>query len=91
MVDPGCGFFCCCSLSSTCSHQARLGDTGLLNHLLRHIANKIATAVPSVAAQHRQRPEYWLDPAELVALQQKAGVADPYWVPPPGWKPDQTS
>jgi hypothetical protein len=31
--------------------------------------------------------EYWLEPANLAEVRQEAGVSDPYWVPPPGWKP----
>jgi hypothetical protein len=30
--------------------------------------------------------EYWLEPAELADIREEAGVSDPYWVPPPGWK-----
>lgn len=29
---------------------------------------------------------YWLESADLVDIRKKAGVADPYWIPPPGWK-----
>uniref|UniRef100_A0A0E0FE50 PTC1-like winged helix-turn-helix domain-containing protein n=1 Tax=Oryza meridionalis TaxID=40149 RepID=A0A0E0FE50_9ORYZ len=70
--------------------RAHIGDTGLLDHLLRHIADKVA---PGGAERFRRRHnaggglEYWLEPAELAAVRRKAGVADPYWVPPPGWKP----
>ena len=31
--------------------------------------------------------EYWLEPAELAEVRRQACVSDPYWVPPPGWKP----
>jgi hypothetical protein len=31
--------------------------------------------------------EYWLEPADLAEVRREAGVSDPYWVPPPGWKP----
>ncbi|KAL5205748.1 hypothetical protein ABZP36_033957 [Zizania latifolia] len=70
--------------------RAHIGDTGLLDHLLRHIAGNLA---PGRAERFRRRHnadgilEYWLEPAELVALRREAGVTDPYWVPPPGWKP----
>ncbi|KAF0911267.1 hypothetical protein E2562_008025 [Oryza meyeriana var. granulata] len=70
--------------------RAHIGDTGLLDHLLKHIADKLA---PGRAERFRRRHnadgamEYWLEPAELVAVRREAGVADPYWVPPPGWKP----
>ncbi|KDO49950.1 hypothetical protein CISIN_1g040011mg, partial [Citrus sinensis] len=31
--------------------------------------------------------EYWLESADLVNVRKQAGVQDPYWTPPPGWKP----
>ncbi|KAJ6703799.1 PROTEIN DYAD [Salix viminalis] len=31
--------------------------------------------------------EYWLEKADLVDIRKEAGVQDPYWTPPPGWKP----
>ncbi|KAJ8555161.1 hypothetical protein K7X08_012657 [Anisodus acutangulus] len=31
--------------------------------------------------------EYWLEDAYLVDIRNEAGVNDPYWVPPSGWKP----
>ncbi|KAK4364657.1 hypothetical protein RND71_016015 [Anisodus tanguticus] len=31
--------------------------------------------------------EYWLEDADLVDIRNEAGVNDPYWVPPSGWKP----
>ncbi|XP_040385676.1 protein AMEIOTIC 1 homolog [Oryza brachyantha] len=69
--------------------RKHIGDTGLLDHLLRHIADKLA---PGRADRFRRRHNadggmvYWLEPAELFAVRREAGVADPYWVPPPGWK-----
>ncbi|KAL6643885.1 hypothetical protein ACP70R_018651 [Stipagrostis hirtigluma subsp. patula] len=67
-----------------------IGDTGLLDHLLRHVADK----VPAGSAERVRRRynatgalEYWLEPAELAAVRREAGVTDQYWVPPPGWKP----
>ncbi|KAL2893070.1 Protein DYAD [Bienertia sinuspersici] len=67
-----------------------IGDTGLLDHLLKHMAGKIA---PGGKDRFRRRHnpegamEYWLESAELVEIRKQAGVTDPYWVPPPGWKP----
>ncbi|XP_071675959.1 uncharacterized protein [Lolium perenne] len=66
-----------------------IGDTGLLDHLLKHTKDKVA---PGGAERLRRRHnaegamEYWLEPAGLAAMRRDAGVADPYWVPPPGWK-----
>ncbi|PUZ67966.1 hypothetical protein GQ55_3G476700 [Panicum hallii var. hallii] len=72
--------------------QARrhIGDTGLLDHLLRHIADKVP-AGSGERVRRRYNPtgglEYWLEPAELAATRREAGVDDPFWVPPSGWKP----
>ncbi|XP_028770834.1 protein DYAD-like [Neltuma alba] len=65
-------------------------DTGLLDHLLKHMAGKVA---PGGTERFRRRHnaegamEYWLESADLVKIRQEAGVQDPYWTPPPGWKP----
>ncbi|KAK7256971.1 hypothetical protein RIF29_30614 [Crotalaria pallida] len=66
-----------------------IGDTGLLDHLLKHMAGKVA---PGGAERFRRRHnaegamEYWLESADLADLRKEAGVQDPYWTPPPGWK-----
>ncbi|XP_037492169.1 protein DYAD [Jatropha curcas] len=72
--------------------QARrlIGDTGLLDHLLKHMAGKVA---PGGEERFRRRHnaegamEYWLEKADLVDIRREAGVQDPYWTPPTGWKP----
>eukprot|EP00257_Ricinus_communis_P019161 XP_015578072.1 protein DYAD [Ricinus communis] len=72
--------------------QARklIGDTGLLDHLLKHMAGKVA---PSGEERFRRRHnaegamEYWLEKADLADIRREAGVQDPYWTPPPGWNP----
>ncbi|XP_052181292.1 protein DYAD-like [Diospyros lotus] len=70
--------------------RKRIGDTGLLDHLLKHMAGKVA---PGGAERFRRRHnaegamEYWLEGADLVDIRREAGVQDPYWTPPPGWKP----
>lgn len=69
--------------------RKRIGDTGLLDHLLKHMAGKLA---PGGQERFRRRHnpdgamEYWLESANLVNIRRDAGVTDPYWVPPPGWK-----
>ncbi|KAL7001737.1 hypothetical protein U1Q18_002885 [Sarracenia purpurea var. burkii] len=70
--------------------RKRIGDTGLLDHLLKHMAGKVA---PGGTERFRRRHnaegamEYWLENADLVDIRRVAGVQDPYWTPPPGWKP----
>ncbi|KAH9615834.1 hypothetical protein KSS87_006413 [Heliosperma pusillum] len=71
--------------------RKRIGDTGLLDHLLKHLAGKV---VPSGSKERLRRRcdaagkmEYWLESADLVNIRIEAGVKDPYWTPPPGWKP----
>lgn len=72
--------------------QARklIGDTGLLDHLLKHMSGKVA---PGGELRFRRRHnaegamEYWLENADLVDIRREAGVQDPYWTPPPGWSP----
>ncbi|XP_010671497.1 protein DYAD isoform X2 [Beta vulgaris subsp. vulgaris] len=70
--------------------RKRIGDTGLLDHLLKHLAGKV---VPRDGIDRLRRRcdtegkmEYWIESADLVNIRKEAGVADPYWVPPPGWK-----
>ncbi|KAG5558336.1 hypothetical protein RHGRI_008308 [Rhododendron griersonianum] len=69
--------------------RKQIGDTGLLDHLLKHMAGKVA---PGGAERFRRRHnaegvmEYWLESADLVDIRREAGVQDPYWTPPPGWK-----
>ncbi|XP_062215048.1 protein AMEIOTIC 1-like [Phragmites australis] len=70
--------------------RKHIGDTGLLDHLLKHMAGRVPEG-----STHRFRRrhnadgamEYWLEPAELAEVRREAGVSDPYWMPPPGWKP----
>ncbi|MED6208017.1 hypothetical protein PIB30_041089 [Stylosanthes scabra] len=65
-----------------------IGDTGLLDHLLKHMAGKVA---PGGTERFRRRHnaegamEYWLESADLVDVRRQAGVQDPFWTPPPGW------
>ncbi|KAI4378846.1 hypothetical protein MLD38_016272 [Melastoma candidum] len=70
--------------------RKRIGDTGLLDHLLKHIDGKVA---PGGLERFRRWfntdgvMEYWLESVELANMRQEAGVDDPYWVPPSWWKP----
>ncbi|CAL0325238.1 unnamed protein product [Lupinus luteus] len=62
-----------------------IGDTGLLDHLLKHIDGKVA---PGGTELFRRRfntsgtMEYWLESANLDKVCHEAGVNDPYWIPP---------
>ncbi|KAL8224029.1 hypothetical protein R6Q57_019504 [Mikania cordata] len=70
--------------------RKRIGDTGLLDHLLKHVANKVA---PDGTLRFRRSHnadgamEYWLESADLLKIRKDAGIKDPFWVPPPGWRP----
>ncbi|KAG0498964.1 hypothetical protein HPP92_003655 [Vanilla planifolia] len=69
--------------------RKHIGDTGLLDHLLKHMAGKIVSnGTERFRRRHNSEGamEYWLEPAELVETRRLAGVNDPFWVPPPGWK-----
>jgi hypothetical protein len=65
-------------------------DGAVLDHLLCHVYDKVP-AGSSERVRRRYNPagglEYWLEPAEPAATMREAGVDDPFWVPPPGWKP----
>ncbi|XP_072146700.1 protein AMEIOTIC 1-like isoform X2 [Setaria viridis] len=70
--------------------RKHIGDTGLLDHLLKHMAGRVPEgSVHRFRRRHNAdgAMEYWLEPAELAEVRRQAGVSDPYWVPPPGWKP----
>ncbi|KAJ8552826.1 hypothetical protein K7X08_020219 [Anisodus acutangulus] len=69
--------------------RKRIGDTGLLDHLLKHMAGKVAPGgTERFCRRHNAEGamEYWLESADLVNIRKEAGVNDPYWIPPPGWK-----
>lgn len=69
--------------------RKHIGDTGLLDYLLKHMAGEVfADGKERLIRRHNSEGaiEYWLELAELAELRQKAGISDPYWVPPPGWK-----
>lgn len=70
--------------------RKHIGDTGLLDHLLKHIDGKVA---PGGTERFRRCyntegiMEYWLESADLIKIKREAGVPDPNWVPPPWLKP----
>ncbi|CAL9123948.1 unnamed protein product, partial [Musa textilis] len=67
--------------------RKHIGDTGLLDHLLKHMAGKVVmNGTERFRRRHNSEGvmEYWLEPADLVEDRRKAGVVDTYWVPPPG-------
>ncbi|KAH9610631.1 hypothetical protein KSS87_017119 [Heliosperma pusillum] len=70
--------------------RKRIGDTGLLDHLLKHLAGKVVPSGGNLRLRRRCAPdgkmEYWLESADLVSIRKEAGIQDPYWTPPPGWK-----
>ncbi|XP_022756155.1 protein DYAD-like [Durio zibethinus] len=66
-----------------------IGDTGLLDHLLKHMAGKVAPGGEERFMRRHNADgamEYWLESADLMDIRKEAGVQDPYWTPPPGWK-----
>ncbi|PKA64705.1 Protein DYAD [Apostasia shenzhenica] len=68
--------------------RKHIGDTGLLDHLLKHMAGKIvADGTERFRRRHNSEGamEYWIEPADLMEFRRKAGVTDPFWVPPQGW------
>lgn len=70
--------------------RKRIGDTGLLDHMLKHLAGQVVPLDGNDRLRRRcdteGKMEYWLESADLVNLRKEAGVKDPYWIPPPGWK-----
>ncbi|GAU36734.1 hypothetical protein TSUD_318320 [Trifolium subterraneum] len=62
-----------------------IGDTGLLDHLLKHISGKVAPGGTDRFRRWHNTTgvmEYWLERADLDDVRQEAGVRDRYWVPP---------
>jgi hypothetical protein len=70
--------------------RKRIGNLGLLDHLLKHMAGMVVADGKKRFVRRYNSDgtiEYWLEPADLVQVRQGAGITDPCWVPPPGWKP----
>nr|VDD17279.1 unnamed protein product [Brassica rapa] len=66
-----------------------IGDTGLLDHLLKHMAGKVAPGGQDRFMRKHNADgamEYWLESSDLVHIRKEAGVNDPFLTPPPGWK-----
>ncbi|CAJ1937675.1 unnamed protein product [Sphenostylis stenocarpa] len=65
------------------SGRKHIGDTGLLDHLLKHIDGRVA---PGGTERFRRcfnttgTMEYWLESANLE--DKETGMEDPYWIPP---------
>ncbi|XVF16958.1 hypothetical protein REPUB_Repub10bG0075600 [Reevesia pubescens] len=66
--------------------RKRIGDTGLLDHLLKHIDGKVA---PGGIDRFRRCyntsgvMEYWLESADLANIRKEAGIS-PFWQKPDG-------
>lgn len=67
--------------------RKHIGDTGLLDHLLKHMTDTVINDGERFRRRHNSEGamEYWLEDAHLQELRRQAGV-DQYWIPPPGWK-----
>lgn len=69
--------------------RKRIGDTGLLDHLLRHIDGNVT---PGGADRFRRcyntegAMQYWLESADLIKIKLESGVCDSNWAPPSWWK-----
>ncbi|CAN7101330.1 unnamed protein product, partial [Brassica rapa subsp. narinosa] len=71
------------------SARRRIGDTGLLDHLLKHIDGNVT---PGGAERFRRchntegTMQYWLESADLIKIKLESGVCDSNWAPPSWWK-----
>ncbi|XP_057843041.1 protein AMEIOTIC 1 homolog isoform X1 [Cryptomeria japonica] len=69
--------------------RKHIGDTGLLDHLLKHMTDTVIKNGERFRRRHNAEGamEYWLEPASLMEIRKQAGIQDPWWIPPPGWQP----
>ncbi|XP_031479880.1 protein DYAD-like [Nymphaea colorata] len=69
--------------------RKHIGDTGLLDHLLKHMTDTVIGNGERFRRRHNSEGamEYWLEGANLVEQRKEAGICDPFWIPPPNWKP----
>ncbi|KAH7299653.1 hypothetical protein KP509_24G022600 [Ceratopteris richardii] len=67
--------------------RKHIGDTGLLDHLLKHMTDTVINNGERFRRRHNSEGamEYWLEDARLQEMRKQAGV-DQYWIPPAGWK-----
>ena len=71
------------------SARKRIGDTGLLDHLLKHIDGNVT---PGGEERFRRchntegTMQYWLESADLIKIKLESGVCDSNWAPPSWWK-----
>ncbi|KAM5558571.1 protein DYAD [Rosa sericea] len=64
--------------------RGKIGDTGLIDHLLKHIDGTVAPCASKRFRRwfnHNGIMEYWLESAELANIRKEAGH-HPYWFPP---------
>ncbi|KAM1160841.1 hypothetical protein TB2_000006 [Malus domestica] len=64
--------------------RKRIGDTGLLDHLLKHLDGKVALGGTERFRRWFNtsgRMEYCLESADLANIRWEARVHDPYWIP----------
>ncbi|KAJ6697546.1 hypothetical protein OIU85_003874 [Salix viminalis] len=69
------------------SSVKHIGDTGLLDHLLKQIDGKVAPGGTERFCRcynTQGKIEYWLESADLAKIKQEAGVPDPNYVPSSG-------
>ena len=73
--------------------RKHIGDTGLLDHLLKHMTDTVVSTGERFRRRHNSEGamEYWLEHASLMELRKAAGVEDPSWIPPVGWKAGETA
>ncbi|CAK9233414.1 unnamed protein product [Sphagnum troendelagicum] len=69
--------------------RKHIGDTGLLDHLLKHMTDTVVHTGERFRRRHNSEGamEYWLEHASLMDMRKAAGIEDPSWVPPPDWMP----
>ncbi|KAH9297660.1 hypothetical protein KI387_029342, partial [Taxus chinensis] len=69
--------------------RKHIRDTGLLDHLLKHMTDTVITNGERFRRRHNSEGamEYWLEDASLKEIRKQAGIQDPWWIPPSGWKP----
>lgn len=70
--------------------RKRIGDIGVFDHLIKHVAGKLAPCGAKRVQRQRYadgKLQYCLENADLVKVRKEATMHDPYWTSPPGWTP----